>query len=52
MKGGDGILKVGGEGCFSDLVRQERICSNYVEESGGCSSTTRFQEEVMVDQPF
>jgi hypothetical protein len=50
-KGGDGILRGGDEGGSGDHVGQERICSDYVEGSGGCSSATRF-EEVMVDQPF
>jgi hypothetical protein len=28
-KGGDGILRGGGEGGFDDHVGQERICSSY-----------------------
>jgi hypothetical protein len=51
-KGGDGILRGGDERGSGDHVRWERICSDYVEGSGGCSSSTRFEEEVMVDQPF
>jgi hypothetical protein len=48
-KGGGRILRGGDEGSSGDHVGWERICSDYVEGSGGCSSTTRFRE-VMVDQ--
>jgi hypothetical protein len=50
-KGGDGILRGGDEGGSGDHVGQERVCSDYVEGVGSCSSTTRFGE-VKMDQPF
>jgi hypothetical protein len=46
------FLRGGDKRGSGDNVRQERICSNYVEGSGSFSLTTRFREEVMVDQPF
>jgi hypothetical protein len=51
-KESDGVLRGDDKGSSGDHTGWERICSGYLKESSSCSSTMKFREMMVVDQPF